>query len=206
MSTGSSTPTHGQGVPSYASTSATPFLGVTRSRTLLFLSYRDSVPRGPRSRNGARGGRGGFDFDVNGDGGSGRSSGEYGDGGKGKGKAKAVPPKRRARGAYFDASGELKEEEEEGLMAEDAANSYPPPAYSVDMGALPPKWVDTTDEVDSILNTLRPKIAQLDKLHAKHILPGFTDRTDEEREIERETTEITRVGLSLIVVGAPMAS
>lgn len=91
-------------------------------------------------------------------------------------------------------------------MAEDAANSYPPPAYSVDMGALPPKWVDTTDEVDSILNTLRPKIAQLDKLHAKHILPGFTDRTDEEREIERETTEITRVGSTLIVVGAPMAS
>lgn len=36
-------------------------------------------------------------------------------------------------------------------------------------------------------------VAALDKLHAKHVLPGFTDRTAEEREIERQTTDITRV-------------
>lgn len=36
-------------------------------------------------------------------------------------------------------------------------------------------------------------VATLDKLHAKHVLPGFTDRSAEEREIERQTSDITRV-------------
>lgn len=36
-------------------------------------------------------------------------------------------------------------------------------------------------------------VAHLDKLHAKHILPGFKDRTAEEREIESLATDITRV-------------
>ena len=40
---------------------------------------------------------------------------------------------------------------------------------------------------------LKWAVTMLDKLHAKHVLPGFTDRTAEEREIERQTTEITRV-------------
>lgn len=36
-------------------------------------------------------------------------------------------------------------------------------------------------------------VAVLDKLHAKHVLPGFTDRSGEEREIEKQTIDITRV-------------
>lgn len=36
-------------------------------------------------------------------------------------------------------------------------------------------------------------VAALDKLHAKHVLPGFTDRSSEEREIEKQTIDITRV-------------
>lgn len=36
-------------------------------------------------------------------------------------------------------------------------------------------------------------VAALDKLHTKHVLPGFTDRSSEEREIERQTIDITRV-------------
>ena len=43
------------------------------------------------------------------------------------------------------------------------------------------------------LNLVDGVVAALDKLHAKHVLPGFTDRTAEEREIERQTQEITRV-------------
>lgn len=35
-------------------------------------------------------------------------------------------------------------------------------------------------------------VATLDKLHAKHVLPGFADRSAEEREIERQTSDITR--------------
>ena len=38
--------------------------------------------------------------------------------------------------------------------------------------------------------------AALDKLHAKHALPGFNDRTAEEREIERQTSDITRASHS----------
>lgn len=36
-------------------------------------------------------------------------------------------------------------------------------------------------------------VTALDKLHAKHVLPGFTDRSAEEREIEAATTDITKV-------------
>ncbi|KNZ80551.1 t-SNARE affecting a late Golgi compartment protein 2 [Termitomyces sp. J132] len=43
-----------------------------------------------------------------------------------------------------------------------------------------------------ILADTQTKIIALDKLHAKHVLPGFTDRTQEEREIEALTTDITR--------------
>jgi len=35
-------------------------------------------------------------------------------------------------------------------------------------------------------------ITSLEKLHAKHVLPGFSDRTAEEREIEAVTTDITK--------------
>jgi len=35
-------------------------------------------------------------------------------------------------------------------------------------------------------------LAALDKLHAKHVLPGFADRSSEEREIEVATSEITK--------------
>jgi hypothetical protein len=36
-------------------------------------------------------------------------------------------------------------------------------------------------------------VVQLDKLTAKHVLPGFTDRSFEERQIEALTAEITQV-------------
>jgi hypothetical protein len=44
----------------------------------------------------------------------------------------------------------------------------------------------------SLRNFLFP-VAYLDKLHAKHVLPGFSDRSHEEREIEALTTDITKV-------------
>ncbi|GAA6022017.1 hypothetical protein JCM10207_002409 [Rhodosporidiobolus poonsookiae] len=56
---------------------------------------------------------------------------------------------------------------------------------------LPPVWVDLADRVDETIERVRPKIAQLDKLHAKHLLPGFKDRSAEEREIEALATSIT---------------
>lgn len=39
----------------------------------------------------------------------------------------------------------------------------------------------------------RDQVSALEKLHAKHVLPGFADRTAEEKEIEAATIDITRV-------------
>ncbi|GAA6012795.1 hypothetical protein JCM11491_002564 [Sporobolomyces phaffii] len=57
--------------------------------------------------------------------------------------------------------------------------------------ALPPKWVDISDTVDALVERVKPKISQLDKLHSKHLLPGFKDRTAEEREIQSLANSIT---------------
>lgn len=166
MSTRSSTPTSAQTAGQVASTSS--YLGVTRSRTLLFQSYRESAPRDNRARRGNQ---------------------YIDDYANGHGSPVSTPGKgKRRAGAYFDASGELQEE------ADEDQDQYPPPMshHRVDMTSLPPRWVDVSDEVESILTALRPKIAHLERLHAKHVLPGFVDRSGEEREIEKETTEITR--------------
>ncbi|KAJ7647319.1 syntaxin-like t-SNARE protein TLG2 [Roridomyces roridus] len=57
---------------------------------------------------------------------------------------------------------------------------------------LPPKWVDISEQVQEILADTQAKITALEKLHAKHVLPGFTDRSMEEHEIEALTTDITK--------------
>ncbi|KDN52614.1 t-SNARE [Tilletiaria anomala UBC 951] len=141
------------------------YLGTTRSRTLLFQSYRDSVPRSRVPTSGA------YSED---------------DGGAYFSSSSDLKGKRR-QGSYFDSNGDLRHDAEEdvraGLLngaADPDGSSYPPaPTHtSIDLSALPPKWVDISDE--------------LDKLHAKHLLPAFTDRSKEEQEIENLTTEITR--------------
>lgn len=63
------------------------------------------------------------------------------------------------------------------------------------MDRLPPRWVDVQDEVTELLAQTAHKSAQLDKLHQKHLLPGFGDedaRKEDERVIERLTQDITR--------------
>lgn len=61
----------------------------------------------------------------------------------------------------------------------------------IEMDVLPPRWVDTTDEIDDLLAKIRTLCGQLEPMHKKHALPGFEDRTTEEREIERLTGQIT---------------
>jgi len=65
----------------------------------------------------------------------------------------------------------------------------------IEMDLLPPRWVDVQDEVGDVLKDITLKAAKLDKLHSKHVLPGFDDESvkqQEEREIEQLTQEITR--------------
>ncbi|KAG8768956.1 hypothetical protein FRC12_005246 [Ceratobasidium sp. 428] len=111
----------------------------TRSRTLLFISYRDSQARASRYAR----------------------------------------PRRTY--AVDDAAAE-----DQRLIVEDTnadADGH------VD---VPPRWLDIADQVEAAIVDTRNKIFALDKLHAKHVLPGFKDRSNEEREIEACTNEITR--------------
>ncbi len=65
----------------------------------------------------------------------------------------------------------------------------------IEMDLLPPRWVDLQDEVTELLSTIAKKSADLEKLHAKHVLPGFEDedvKKQEEIQIDRMTQEITR--------------
>ncbi|KAJ8696873.1 t-SNARE affecting a late Golgi compartment protein 2, variant 2 [Pleurotus ostreatus] len=116
----------------------------TRSRTLLFLSYRDSTARSSR--------------------------------------------RSRSRIDSYPDPYAQDDDEREGLIS----SSGQPVHAAIEVDALPPKWVDVADQVEDILAGTQAKITALEKLHAKHVLPGFTDRSLEEQEIESAATEITR--------------
>jgi syntaxin 16 len=65
----------------------------------------------------------------------------------------------------------------------------------IEMDLLPPRWVDIQDEVTELLSTIARNSADLEKLHQKHVLPGFEDedvKKQEEVQIELMTQEITR--------------
>ncbi|WVQ75741.1 hypothetical protein IAR50_005372 [Cryptococcus sp. DSM 104548] len=130
--------------PNSASSSQEP---TTRSRTLFYLSVRDSNPFAERF---------------------GSSAG------------------KRAERQYGQHVSLDDGEEEEGLIGGREGHT------EVGMKGLPPKWVDISEEVEEILTRAKLKISALDKLHAKHVLPGFTDRSAEEREIEKQTVDITK--------------
>ena len=65
----------------------------------------------------------------------------------------------------------------------------------IEMDLLPPRWIDVQDEVTELLEVIANKSADLEKLHQKHVLPGFDDedvKAREEMMIEKMTQEITR--------------
>lgn len=65
----------------------------------------------------------------------------------------------------------------------------------IEMDLLPPRWVDIQEEVSEYLADIAQKASELDKLHQKHLLPGFGDedvRRQDEGLIERLTQEVTR--------------
>jgi syntaxin 16 len=63
----------------------------------------------------------------------------------------------------------------------------------IEMDILPPSWTDATDQVDEILSDITRMSTRLDKLHARHVLPGFDDKSQEEGEIEHITSQIRHV-------------
>ena len=133
--TSSDMPSGGSSNSNYYTPSEQPSAtGVIRSRTLFFLSIRDSiVPSGH---------------------GSGASAPLLGD---------------NENHVYFDAD----------------KSTIPMPAE------LPPFWVDATEDADSLLSGMIPTLAELDRLHAQHLLPSFADKTPLKRQIEALTSGIT---------------
>lgn len=92
----------------------------------------------------------------------------------------------------FSTSG-YESEERRGLMSAGAFEDDGDAVIEMDL--LPPRWVDIQDEVTELLGTIAKKSADLEKLHQKHVLPGFDDedvKRQEEIAIERMTQEITR--------------
>ncbi|RGB35608.1 t-SNARE [Rhizophagus diaphanus] len=65
--------------------------------------------------------------------------------------------------------------------------------HVIELTVLPPKWIDIVDEVNDDIDQIKNLLPTLESLHKKHILPGFDDRTKEEKEIERLTDEITHL-------------
>ena len=65
----------------------------------------------------------------------------------------------------------------------------------IEMDLLPPRWIDVQEEVSELLAEIAQNSSELDKLHQKHLLPGFGDedlRKQDEGVIERLTQDITR--------------
>ncbi|KAI9723298.1 MAG: hypothetical protein M1812_001181 [Candelaria pacifica] len=84
-------------------------------------------------------------------------------------------------------------EERRGLMSAGAFEDDGDAVIEMDL--LPPRWIDVQDEVTESLVEITRNSLKLDRLHQKHVLPGFDDedvRLEEEREIERLTQHITR--------------
>ncbi|KAM0791782.1 hypothetical protein ACM66B_004045 [Microbotryomycetes sp. NB124-2] len=138
------------------STNTNPSAPLTRSRTNLFLSYRDSAIR-PTTTTTA------YDYGIDEDDYATESRGLLTD------------------DTVLDMSGLGN-----GQATGSRRSSLRPATTS-----LPPRWMDVSDAVDDILAKVKPKMDRLDKLHAKHVLPGFKDRSAEEREIEALANEIT---------------
>ncbi|KAI8611541.1 t-SNARE [Chytriomyces sp. MP71] len=64
----------------------------------------------------------------------------------------------------------------------------------VEMAVLPPRWVEIVDEVDQDIAKIKIKIAELEQMHKKHLLPGFSDdRIGNEQNIERFAEQITNL-------------
>lgn len=81
------------------------------------------------------------------------------------------------------------EEEEQGLIA----NSDNTGADEIEMAHMGGSLAKTiSDDVQGILGEMKTKVNRLEILHRKHSLPGFDDRTGEEKLISDLTYDITQ--------------
>ncbi|KUI71167.1 t-SNARE affecting a late Golgi compartment protein 2 [Cytospora mali] len=137
-----------------------------RDRTNLYLSYRQSYAHHPTHRN------------------------KYG------GSANLTSADRfggASGGSVLFSADESASSDRRGLLA--GGDYHDDGDAVIEMDLLPPRWADITDEVTDLLADVARKSQKLERLHQKHVLPGFDDegaKKAEEREIERLTQDITK--------------
>lgn len=56
---------------------------------------------------------------------------------------------------------------------------------------LPPEWLDWYEELSNNVESVKDQLAQLESLQQNHLLPGFEERSDEERQISELSRNIT---------------
>ncbi|ODV89356.1 hypothetical protein CANCADRAFT_3984 [Tortispora caseinolytica NRRL Y-17796] len=64
---------------------------------------------------------------------------------------------------------------------------------AIEMDRLPPAWVDIKSDVDDCLKRAQIKMTELEKLHARHALPSFDERSQkaDEARIDALQREVT---------------
>ncbi|KAI0898115.1 t-SNARE [Annulohypoxylon nitens] len=90
-------------------------------------------------------------------------------------------------------SGSAASEDQQGLLS--GGDYHDDGDAVIEMDLLPPRWADINDEVTDLLADVARKSQTLERLHQKHVLPGFNDeeaKKAEEGEIERLTQNITK--------------
>ncbi|TPX39456.1 hypothetical protein SeMB42_g05871 [Synchytrium endobioticum] len=137
----------------------------SRSRTLLFLQYRNSFSR-TSTRHRSNAAAAGF-----------AAAG-----------AAAITANNKQDGTRFPS---LDHSERAGLIANEINGSAD--EVLVELSVLPPKWIDVVEEVEEVVERIRGKLSELEALHRKHLLPGFDDRIGEEQSIETLADSVTRM-------------
>ena len=147
-----------------------------RDRTNLYISYRQSYAHHPRQRNRY----GPSTSTAPGGGGHGALGGASSGTNAGGGGSSSL---------LFSA-----DDDRRGLLSQGAYDADDGDAV-IEMDLLPPRWADVGDEVAEILAEVARQGQTLERLHQKHVLPGFNDdeaKRAEEGEIERLTQQITK--------------
>lgn len=62
----------------------------------------------------------------------------------------------------------------------------------IEMRPLPPNVTDLSQDIEDLLGGIERKISQLNSLYKKNLLPGFTDTSADDKEIDDLNYEITR--------------
>lgn len=152
-----------------ASSSSSIYLGQTRSRTLLFLSYRDSA--GPSSRSRTRTSSGGGDVYF---------------------QAPYTDSDDPLGSSSLNDNHNHPDSDTDALLSRRSREGHIALSLNEPSTELPPKWMDVSDQVDQILASIRPRMDRLARLHEKHLRPGFADKSSEEKQIEALALEITK--------------